>query len=192
LEGPISRMSRTLIGDRVRLFGIRHHGPGSARSLLAALEEWQPQAVLVEGPVEAEALLPHLLDPSVRPPVAMLLYAIDTPRWASYYPVADFSPELQAFRWAAARNLAVKFMDLPAAAMLGLNVVRDRQSEAMDHVAEAAGFDDVEDWWEHLVEHRTDPRELFEGIDSLMCALRESDLSIETEPEIDEEDRRGR
>ena len=37
------------MGD-VRLFGIRHHGPGSARSLLRALDEWQPEVVLVELP----------------------------------------------------------------------------------------------------------------------------------------------
>ena len=32
----------------VRLFGVRHHGPGSARSLVTALDELQPTAVLVE------------------------------------------------------------------------------------------------------------------------------------------------
>ena len=32
------------------IFGIRHHGPGSARSLRAALEQLRPDAILVEGP----------------------------------------------------------------------------------------------------------------------------------------------
>ncbi len=183
-------MSRTAVGDRVRLFGIRHHGPGSARSLLAALEDWRPQAILVEGPVEAEALVPYLLDDALRTPVAMLLYAVDTPRWAAYYPMADFSPELQAFRWASRNACPVRLMDLPASAMLGLSVVRSRRSEAMDQVAEAAGFDDVEDWWEHLVEQRHDPRELFDGIESLMCALRESEAYLEDGPEREEPDER--
>lgn len=185
-------MSRTPLGDRVRLFGIRHHGPGSARSLIAALDEWQPQAVLVEGPAEVESLVPHLLHETVQTPVAMLLYAVDSPRWASYYPMADFSPELQAYRWAATRSVPVVHMDLPASAMLGLNVVRDRRSEAMDLVAEAAGFDDVEDWWEHLVEQRADPRELFEGINSLMCVLRDSEMEVEYEGDEDEGDERTR
>ena len=35
------------------VFGIRHHGPGSARSLERALGELQPDAVLIEGPPEA-------------------------------------------------------------------------------------------------------------------------------------------
>ena len=34
---------------RVEVFGIRHHGPGSARSLVAALQAYQPDAVLIEG-----------------------------------------------------------------------------------------------------------------------------------------------
>ena len=38
----------------VHLFGIRHHGPGCARSLLRALEALRPDCVLVEGPPESE------------------------------------------------------------------------------------------------------------------------------------------
>ena len=44
--------------DSVHFFGIRHHGPGCARSLLQALEQLQPDCLLVEGPPEGEALLP--------------------------------------------------------------------------------------------------------------------------------------
>ena len=42
----------------VSLFGIRHHGPGSARSLARALEALAPDLVLIEGPPEADDLLP--------------------------------------------------------------------------------------------------------------------------------------
>ena len=41
----------------VRVFGIRHHGPGSAASLRQALRQWQPDSVLVEGPPEGDALI---------------------------------------------------------------------------------------------------------------------------------------
>ncbi len=176
-------MSRTSVSDSVRLFGIRHHGPGSARSLVAALDEWQPQVVLVEGPSGSESLIPFLLDPAVETPVAMLEYALETPRLASYYPLAEFSPELQAFRWAAAHEVPVTFMDLPAATMLALRVVGKPNSDAMEQIATAAGFDDGEDWWEHLVEHRSDASELFAGIDTLMCALREASSQDATEDE---------
>jgi hypothetical protein len=40
----------------LHVFGIRHHGPGSARSLVRALDALQPDCVLVEGPPEADAL----------------------------------------------------------------------------------------------------------------------------------------
>ena len=38
------------------LFGIRHHGPGCARSLLRALEQLQPDCLLIEGPPDAADL----------------------------------------------------------------------------------------------------------------------------------------
>ena len=40
------------------LFGIRHHGPGSARSLRLALEALKPDIVLIEGPPDAQEVLP--------------------------------------------------------------------------------------------------------------------------------------
>jgi hypothetical protein len=42
---------------RLEVLGIRHHGPGSARSVLAALEELRPAAVLVELPADVAPLL---------------------------------------------------------------------------------------------------------------------------------------
>lgn len=185
-------MSRTPVGDRVRLFGIRHHGPGSARSLLAALDEWQPQILLIEGPSEAEALISHVLDRDTVMPVAMLVYVPEAPHRSAFYPLAEFSPELQALRWAASRLVPVRMMDLPATAMLGLDIVSSQRSDALDDLAEAAGFEDGEDWWEHLVEQRADPYQLFVGIESLMCALRESSVETISEAEGGDDDGRRR
>ena len=41
----------------VRLLGMRHHGPGSARSVLRALDVLQPTVVLVELPADCQAAL---------------------------------------------------------------------------------------------------------------------------------------
>ena len=41
----------------VRVLGVRHHGPGSARALASALEAYRPDCVLVEGPADADDLL---------------------------------------------------------------------------------------------------------------------------------------
>ena len=85
--------------SQIRIFGIRHHGPGCARSLLAALEEWQPDCLLLEGPPEGDALLPFVLSPDMEPPVALVLYAEDESRRVVFYPFAEFSPEWQALRY---------------------------------------------------------------------------------------------
>jgi hypothetical protein len=100
------------------IFGIRHHGPGSARSLLRALEELGPDAILVEGPPDAAEVLPLLAHAEMRPPVALLIYAPDDPRRAVYYPFATFSPEWQALRFGLTSGIPVRFMDLPQAYQL--------------------------------------------------------------------------
>ena len=44
----------------LHLFGIRHHGPGCARSLRAALEELRPDVIVMEGPADAQEALPQI------------------------------------------------------------------------------------------------------------------------------------
>ena len=58
------------------VFGIRHHGPGSARSLERALVALAPDAVLIEGPPEADALIELAASEDMEPPVALLTYAL--------------------------------------------------------------------------------------------------------------------
>ena len=103
----------------VTVFGIRHHGPGCARSLRAALERLEPDIVLVEGPPDAQQVLPLLTSAEMQPPVALLIYAPDAPGQAVYYPFATFSPEWQALSYALAREIPARFMDLPQALQLG-------------------------------------------------------------------------
>ena len=92
----------------LHFFGIRHHGPGCARSLLQALEQLQPDCLLVEGPPEGESLLPMLQHADLQPPVAMLVYVQDSPAHAAFYPYAEFSPEWQALQWAARQGVATR------------------------------------------------------------------------------------
>ncbi|MDF3301064.1 DUF5682 family protein [Streptomyces sp. K1PA1] len=97
------------------LLGIRHHGPGSARAVRAALEAARPSAVLIEGPPEADALVPLAADAGMRPPVALLAHAVDEPGRSVFWPLAAFSPEWVALRWALEHEVPVRFIDLPAA-----------------------------------------------------------------------------
>ncbi len=182
-----------------QIYGVRHHGPGSARSLRAALEALRPDIILVEGPPDAAEVLPLLAHPDMRPPVALLIYAPDAPRRAVYYPFALFSPEWQALHYGLANGIPVRFMDLPLAYQLG---DRDRgmgdgDSSHVDEVIEvtsppnpqpptpnprtdplgwlaaAAGYSDGERWWEHMIEQRQDGADLFAAIVEAMAALRE-------------------
>jgi hypothetical protein len=99
--------------EGVHLFGIRHHGPGSARSLEHALETLQPDCVLIEGPPDADELLPLAGHVGLVPPVALLVYLPDSPQRAVFYPFAQYSPEWRAIRFALSRRLPVRFIDLP-------------------------------------------------------------------------------
>lgn len=176
------------------LFGIRHHGPGCARSLLRALEDLQPDCLLVEGPPDGEDMLPLMLDPELVPPVALLVYNPEDSREASFYPFAEFSPEWNAVRFALARKIPTRFIDLPMSHQFALarpvekadseNAAPDRPVETdtdtcpdagadpLDWLGRAAGCGDGESWWNHVVEERGDSLELFAAIREAMCTVR--------------------
>ncbi|WP_328763409.1 DUF5682 family protein [Streptomyces sp. NBC_00272] len=175
------------------LLGVRHHGPGSARAVRAALDATRPAAVLIEGPPEGDALLPLAADPGMRPPVALLAHAADDPGRAAFWPLAAFSPEWVAVRWAQEQDepVPVRFIDLPAAHTLAARADPEEAdgtdaTDATDSVrldplavlAETAGYDDPERWWEDVVEHRgaapQDPLAAFEALGEAMGALREA------------------
>jgi len=168
----------------VHLFGIRHHGPGCARSLAAALEALRPDCILVEGPPEADALAHFAGNPALVPPVALLVYAPDDPQRAVFYPFAEYSPEWQALRHAAAHGVELRFCDLPQSHRFALRAApaadapapdgeRELHADPLRWLARAAGYGDTETWWDHLVEQRGDSLDLFDAIAEMMGALRE-------------------
>lgn len=120
------------------LFGIRHHGPGCARSLLQALETLNPDCILVEGPPEGQALLEWLRDPELVPPVALLVYDPKDAREAVFYPFAEFSPEWQALRFGLERGLPTRFFDLPVAHRLALDAPDEPLAEDIEETEAAA------------------------------------------------------
>jgi hypothetical protein len=120
-----------------RCFGIRHHGPGCARSLRQALAQWHPDCLLIEGPPEADALVPHVADEAMRPPVALLAYCPDEPRRAVFYPFAVFSPEWQALQWAVQHGVPARFIDLPRAHALALDKAHEAARSEAPPPAEA-------------------------------------------------------
>ncbi|GGJ93252.1 hypothetical protein GCM10011583_25880 [Streptomyces camponoticapitis] len=192
-------------GSGPLFLGVRHHGPGSARAVRAALDAASPLAVLIEGPPEGDALVSLAGDPQMRPPVALLAHAVDDPGRAAFWPLADFSPEWVAIRWALAHDVPVRFIDLPATHSLAFTEgdgegdgrpdgetdpddggagtdldpearVQALRIDPLAVLAEAAGYDDAERWWEDVVEHRAaadDPFAPFAAVGEAMGALRE-------------------
>ncbi|MFJ4514048.1 DUF5682 family protein [Streptomyces sp. NPDC088816] len=191
------------------LLGVRHHGPGSARAVRAALKAAGPRVVLIEGPPEADALIPLAADQDMRPPVALLAHAVDEPGRSAFWPLAGFSPEWVAIRWALEHDVPARFIDLPATHTLawGAGDVgpsadsgADAEGSAVEGtaepperacpdeaplrvdplaaLAEAAGYDDPERWWEDVVEHRGvgegDAFAPFLVLEEAMGALREA------------------
>ena len=180
----------------VRVLGIRHHGPGSARALVAALEAYRPDCVLIEGPADADGLI-EWAGRGLEPPVALLAWDSTDPSEASFWPMAVFSPEWQALSWAVAHGAQARFMDLPAAAVLATRKAeRERaRSEGRDaeargtaqpvrtdpiaELARLAGYEDPEAWWEDVVELRMEG-EPFDALTEAIGLLREAS------PETDE------
>ncbi|MBQ0846979.1 hypothetical protein J8N05_01920 [Streptomyces sp. BH-SS-21] len=189
------------------LLGVRHHGPGSARAVRAALDAARPRVVLLEGPPEADALIALAAEEDMRPPVALLAHVVDEPGRSAFWPLAEFSPEWVAIRWALEHEVPARFIDLPATHTLA----RDEKELALDEkeeggeeeagedegerdgapseparaaridplavLAETAGYDDPERWWEDVIEHRgargEDAFAPFEALGEAMEALRE-------------------
>ncbi|GAA1685395.1 DUF5682 family protein [Streptomyces yatensis] len=196
------------------LLGVRHHGPGSARAVRAALEACAPRVVLIEGPPEADAIVRLAAEKDMRPPVALLAHAADDPGRAGFWPLAGFSPEWAAIQWALAHEVPVRFIDLPAANSLAMSAKQTPAAapapagppspaalpdpaaplepvepghqaapgagsderlrvDPLSVLAETAGYDDPERWWEDVIEHRgTGGAEAFTAVAEAMEALR--------------------
>jgi len=179
----------------IHVFGIRHHGPGSAKNVKVFLEEIKPDIVLVEGPPEADDLLRWVSHAELKPPVAILCYQPESPSQSVFYPFAEFSPEWQAILYAKNNNIPVRFMDLPIAHLFALdneskkgkdvpsalNDISDLIPETVTvkisddpvaYLAQAAGYDDAEKWWEHMFEYRHNNEQVFDAVSEAMDELR--------------------
>lgn len=176
----------------VHVFGIRHHGPGCARSLVAALDALQPDAVLIEGPADAQPVVSRLAQPGFVPPVALLVYPPDAPRSAVYFPLTEYSPEWQTLQWCLRHDITPQFMDLAQTHQIALRRAADKtptepeprdapgdaesepawRTDPLAVLASAAGYEDHELWWEEQIERRADAADLFAAILEAMHAVR--------------------
>lgn len=161
----------------VHLLGVRHHGPGSARSVVAALAEIEPDVVLVEAPADLQSALGWIGHPGLVPPVALLGYVPSDPSTAVFAPFASFSPEWQTVAWANGRGIEVRAIDLPLAVTFGTadeppDLLAAAPLDPLRQLAAAAGDPDPERWWEDVIEHRGDGAPAFDAVAEAMTAAR--------------------
>ncbi len=165
--------------EHIHIFGVRHHGPGSAKALKSELEALAPDIILIEGPTDASHMIEWMGHEELEPPVALVIYKAEDPKQAGYFPFAVFSPEYQAIRYGLSQDLPVRFIDLPQGIMMGANAkLAMPQGELMNQIATAAGYQSYEVWWNDLIEQRFDTTGLFDGISEMMDALRSQDNAV--------------
>jgi hypothetical protein len=148
--------------ERLHIFGIRHHGPGSAALLKRALDALDPACVLIEGPPEADELIPFAGAPGMKPPIALLVHAMADANAAFFSPFAEFSPEWQAVQWALAHGKPARFIDWPGGITINQLIAAKNKdpeetevqvdSDSLDDLAKVAGFTDGEAFWNTLIE----------------------------------------
>lgn len=181
-----------------KVFGIRHHGPGSAKSLVRALKAYLPDIILIEGPPDADKMIPFVAEEGLKPPVALLVYNPKDLQQAAYFPFAKFSPEWQAMKFAMDEDIEVRFMDLPYHFHFTLDAQENQTPQQqvlfeeqpkeltpeqqeqilaardpLAYIARIAGYEDSERWWEVHIESQENPEDIFDGITELMGAVRD-------------------
>ncbi len=103
------------------LFPIRHHSPVCSYQLVRTIAEYKPDIILIEGPENANELIPVLSDENTRLPAAFYCFYKDRKKLVTedaedhkcYYPFLYASPEYNAVKQAKKLGIPSKFIDLP-------------------------------------------------------------------------------
>jgi hypothetical protein len=180
---------------------VRHHSPQCAWQLRRLIESLRPQRILVEGPSEAQHLMPYLQEKLTRPPVAVYLYAQGSAKagassghFRAFIPFAAMSPEWVALRSAGDLDIPVEFIDLPYRRRLNLSAEPQAHQRAeekllnddaliahsrpMAWLLAETGCRDFDEWWERHFEsgvHHDDPVAFFTQLRRFGLLLRQGD-----------------
>ncbi|MFO0561577.1 MAG: DUF5682 family protein [Polyangiales bacterium] len=174
-------------GPLGRIFGVRHLSPMGALQLEKFIDEVQPTAVVIEGPADADAMIPLLAHKKSKPPLAILSFTQARPVRSILYPLAAYSPEWIAITKGLARKALVRFMDLPAEVFLADNAPQDDEDQERSAprsdtqaylddpytaIATLTGEPDHDTWWERHFEHNPEPDAYREAIHEFGAQLR--------------------
>lgn len=117
----MERILRSQEMAEIVLLPVRHHSPACAFHVERMIEQLHPCAILVEGPDNADSLIPVMVHEDTKAPFAIYYSYHDQAgrisrekeRYKCYYPFLDYSPELAAFRTGKKLGIETAFIDLP-------------------------------------------------------------------------------
>jgi len=148
--------------SQVNFFGVRHLSPAASYHLIKFLDTHKPTHVLIEGPADANEILPHLAHEKLIPPVAILAYTNTVPVETVLYPYAEYSPEYQAILWAKKNNAEVEFIDLPCEVSLSIyaknnkNTITAHEDETENEETETENEPDESDETDEIESDESD------------------------------------
>ena len=177
----------------IMLLPVRHHSPACSFQISRVIEAWKPSAVLVEGPDNANALLPVMVDEETKGPFAIYYSYHDRTgkiseekeHYKCYYPFLEYSPELTALRMAAREGISAAFIDLPygdilAASSEGKGLLKEEgknnynddyllsRNEYIGQICRKTGLRNFDEFWEKYFELNG----LYEDSDTWFSHLR--------------------
>ena len=134
-----------VLNEDLYWFPVRHHSVAVARHVDRAIRQRRPKVVFIEGPAEAQELIPFVVDKNTRPPIAIFssyrdddnvlgLAGICSPspdipaRFACWDPLVAYSPEYVAMQAAQAVGAKVVFIDLPHHALIKSRQQREEEA----------------------------------------------------------------
>ena len=195
----MERILRSQKMAEIVLLPVRHHSPACAYHVSRTIEEIRPDIILVEGPENANPLIPVMVHEDTKAPFAIYYSYHDQAgriseekeRYRCYYPFLDYSPELAAFRTGQRLEIRTAFIDLSYGDILavsregrGLLKEEDEKSNYNDdyllsrnsylqQLCEKTGLRSFEEFWEKYFELNGIEEKSERWFDNLLtyCAL---------------------
>jgi hypothetical protein len=147
--GSLTAQVDAVLKEDLYWFPVRHHSAAVARHVGQTIRQRRPKVVFIEGPTEAQELIPFVVDKATRPPIAIFssyrdddnvlgLAGVCSPspeipaRFSCWYPLVAYSPEYIAMQAAQEVGAKVVFIDLPHHALIKSRQQREEEAQQRD------------------------------------------------------------
>ncbi len=174
----MERILRSKEMAEIVLLPVRHHSPACAFHVKRMIECLHPAAILIEGPDNANSLIPVIVHEDTQAPFAIYYSCHDEAgqiseekeHYKCYYPFLDYSPELVALREGNRLGIKTAFIDLSygnilAASAEGRGLLKQEEeknnynddyllsrNEYLKQLCEKTGLRSFDEFWEKYFE----------------------------------------